>query len=55
MLHNSPVALPDKTIYSVVGHSLNKDEHMKSYMKGLKPSALVPTVEAIDWDNWEYE
>ena len=54
MLHNSPKQLSDKTIYSVVGHSLGNDEHMKSYMKGLKPSVLVPTVEAIDWDNWEY-
>lgn len=55
MLHNAPEGLLEKTIYSVVGHSLNKDEHMRSYMRGLKPSVLVPTVEAIDWDNWEYD
>jgi len=54
MLHNSPEELPDKAIYSVVGHSIGKDAHMKSYMAGLKPEALVKTVEAIDWDNWEW-
>ena len=54
MLHNSPKQLSDKTIYSVVGHGLKSDEHMKSYMRGLKPSVLVPTVEAIDWDGWEF-
>lgn len=55
MLHNSPDGLPEKAIYSVVGHSLGKDEHFRSYMKGLKPSVLVPTVEAIDWDDWEFD
>ena len=55
MLHNSPDGLPEKAIYSVVGHSLGKDEHFRSYMKGLKPSVLVPAVEAIDWDNWEFD
>jgi integrase len=54
MLHNSPEELPDKAIYSVVGHSLGKDAHMKSYMAGLKPEALVKTVEAINWDHWEW-
>ncbi len=54
MLHNSPKQLPDKTIYSVVGHGLKGDEHMRSYMRGLKPSTLVDTVEAIDWDGWEF-
>ena len=54
MLHNSPEGLPDKSIYSVVGHSVGKDEHMRSYMAGLKPEVLVKTVEAIDWDNWEW-
>ena len=54
MLHNSPEELPDKAIYSVVGHSLGKDAHMKNYLAGLKPEALVKTVEAINWDNWEW-
>lgn len=54
MLHNSPVPLADKTIYSVVGHSLGASAHMKSYMKGFNPSVLVPTVEAIDWDYLGY-
>lgn len=56
MLHNSPKQLSDKTIYSVVGHKqkMNEDEHKKSYLRGLKPSVLVPTVEAIDWDGWEF-
>ena len=54
MLHNSPEELPDKAIYSVVGHSLGKDAHMKNYMAGLKPETLVKTVEAINWDDWEW-
>ena len=54
MLHNSPTQLSDKTIQSVVGHSLGASAHMKSYMKGFNPSVLVPTVEAIDWDGWDY-
>lgn len=54
MLHNSPEELPDKAIYSVVGHNLGKDAHMKNYLAGLKPEALVKTVEAINWDNWEW-
>ena len=54
MLHNSPKQLSDKTIYSLVGHKAGEDVHMKSYMRGFKPSVLVPTVEAIDWTDWEY-
>lgn len=54
MLHNSPIQLSDKTIFAVVGHSLGKSVHMNSYMKGFNPSVLVPTVEAIDWDGWDY-
>ena len=55
MLHNSPEGIPDKAIYSIVGHSLGKDVHMKNYMAGLKPQALVKAVEAIDWDTWEWQ
>ena len=54
MLHNSPKQLPEKTIYSLVGHTLGNDVHMKAYMRGFKPSVLVPAVEAIDWSDWEY-
>lgn len=52
MLHNSPDGLPDKAIYSIVGHKLGNDAHMQSYMAGLKPEALVRAVEAINWDTW---
>ena len=55
MLHNSPEGIPDKAIYSIVGHSLGKDVHMKNYMAGLKPQALIKAVEAIDWDTWEWQ
>jgi hypothetical protein len=27
---------------------------MNSYMKGFNPSVLVATVEAIEWDGWDY-
>lgn len=54
MLHNSPKQLSERTIYSLVGHKAGEDVHMKSYMRGFKPSVLVPTVEAIDWTDWEY-
>jgi integrase len=54
MLHNSPTQLSDKTIFAVVGHSLGKSVHMNSYMKGFNPSVLVATVEAIEWDGWDY-
>jgi integrase len=54
MLHNSPEGIPDKAIYSIVGHSLGKDVHMKNYMAGLKPQALIKAVEAINWDTWEW-
>jgi len=54
MLHNSPEGLPDKAIYSVVGHKLGKDAHMKSYLAGLKPETLVKAVEAINWETWEW-
>ena len=54
MLHNSPVPLSEKSIYSLVGHAVGKDEHSKSYLRGFKPSVLVPAVEAIDWDGWEF-
>jgi hypothetical protein len=37
-----------------VGHAVGKDEHSKSYLRGFKPSVLVPAVEAIDWDGWEF-
>ena len=55
MLHNSPEGIPDKAIYSIVGHSLGKDVHMKNYMAGLKPQALIKAVEAINWDTWEWQ
>jgi hypothetical protein len=55
MLHNSPDGIPDKAIYSIVGHSLGKDVHMKNYMAGLKPQALIKAVEAINWDTWEWQ
>lgn len=54
MLHNQPVGLTEKAIRSVVGHSIGQDEHIKSYMAGLKPSVLLPAVTAIDWDGWEW-
>ena len=54
MLHNSPEELPNKAIYSVVGHKLGKDAHMKNYLAGLKPETLVKAVEAINWDTWEW-
>lgn len=54
MLHNSKAGLPEKAIRSVVGHSVGDDAHMKTYMAGLRPEALLPTVEAINWDNWDW-
>ena len=54
MLHNSPVPLSEKSIYSLVGHAVTKDEHSKSYLRGFKPSVLLPAVEAIDWEGWEF-
>ena len=54
MLHNSTVPLSEKSIYSLVGHAVGKDQHSKSYLRGFKPSVLVPAVEAIDWKGWEF-
>ena len=54
MLHNSPVPLSEKSIYSLVGHAVTKDAHSKSYLRGFKPSVLLPAVEAIDWKDWEF-